>query len=786
MLAPSDVQTRVPILHPANDPPAAPPQSTPPITTANDAIEQATADNGLYGDTHPQTIDNLHASREQAIERANREARWGDISQIQQAYAQAEAQLNDANDDYVARTTVDDVRDKLASLENPDDWADPSYAQQQNLQIIADATELLANATEGMDDPAAAAALIKQVWGELQQAAQDNYNYGASFENKALLEQTGRLAATAQAAGNTELFDQLVSDAESNPAMLYVTPDEYGVSQMTLDPKAAMQGLPLYLAMAEKARADGAEAPYALVDDILSYNDSQIHDLTEQYVEHTRELNWLIANQGRTASPEQLQQAVDHYVSNQSEEWRSTYDSLQQQLADHGEQLLDAMSQISKQVSDPAAAAQLIETLGASPEAQFALQTALDQNPALASEAKVTVLRDWLAEASTAGGGGAKAPTDIARALGTAYLRTQVSDAISAGLNPDGTPDPERMLRELDKLKQQPGLAKSLGMSPAALNDAIDQLGTLNSEIASGRVQTPEQLRSFLDTQIRGSASTNPEAFGADTPQGQLFRGLASTVGALSFAKATETALDDPNFINIANASVQGADVAQQVLQLGTAAGQVSETGAFGRYAGNSGVTKLIGSVGVALTAIGAVQAFEQGDVLQGSLQTVSALGASVAILGAGSSAGPVGLIVGGVAALASLGVSAFREKQDADKYQTDDAKRFLQDVGFNSEAADILYDNSGEGHSPVPLLVQYCADMGLTPEQTTDFINSLASEYDGAHLETFRATAHKLLDDVDGDVSKRGESWRNDDLKDFIEPKIFLWAAANGVRLPG
>lgn len=773
---------------PPPPPPPPPPRDPAPrplsqqIKTADDAITQTTTDNGLYGQTHPDTIQNLHDSRDAAIERANQAKDWSGIHQIEQAYQQAEDKLDAANDQYVTRTVADDVRGQLGQLEDPSKWAQPATAQQQNLGKIATAMETLANGVKGMDDPAAKTALVDNVLGDLQGAIQQNYNSGASFENKSILEQTGRLAAIAKESGNIGLFNKLVDQASSNPALSDVMPDEFGTARMTLDDKASMEGISMYIDLAKRAQVDGASQPFVLVERIISYHNSETTRLTQEYASHTKDLNWHVANLGQNATPENLQKAVDNYLQAQSPEWRSKYESLRGELAEHGQLMLNAANELRTSVPELKAQA-LTETMFSSKESQFAVKLALQENPNLATTPNMVAMRDWMAAAAGGGGSGFKATPQIAQALGTTFLRQQVSSAMMEGINAGGTPDPQRLVSDLEALKS-PGLARSLGLSDQALSNAIDELRTLNTEIANGDARTPEQLRALVD-RLNGDLSTQ-EAFAADTAGGQVFRSLASTVSALSFAKATSMALDDPDFINVVNATAQGFDVAQQISQMGTGAGLISDTSALGRYANSAGVTKLLGSVGVALDVVGAVEAFGEGDALQGALQTTSALGGAVAIFGAGSAWGPAGAIVGGVAALTSLGVSAYREKQEADKYQTDTAKKFMQDVGFNEQTAGILYDTSGEGLSPLPLLTHYAAERGLTPQQTTDFLNSLGTEYGGTLLKNMRDVGHKVLDNVDGDLGRLDSGTPfNSQLQQSFNTRVEIWAAQNGVRLP-
>lgn len=678
-----------------------------------------------------------------------------------------------------------EIRAKLGQLIDPGTYVQPATAHTQNLRTLAEATQLLADTVQGME-PKAAAALVQKLWPDIQARIRSS-DVGASsegdFASKNVLEQMGRIAAVVQQSGNKELFGQLVDDARGLRGYSLVVPGISGTAQMTLDDEASVQGLPLYLELARQAQANGQDAPYALVEKIIGYHNAESARLTQDYNNHIKDLAWHIRNQGQQATPQELQAAINNYVNTQSPEWREKYHALQGQLTQRGEQLLTAVTQLRTTLPE-ADARRLTESILSSKEAQFAIQTALDQNPELASDPNVVADRDWMAKAAESGGSGFKATLQVAQALGTTFLRQTVQRAITNGLDPSGTPDPQRLLTELEGLKNQPGLARSLGLSdPRALDDAITQLQNLNTEIANGNARTPAELQAFLEQQIRPELN-GAEAFGLDRPGGQVFRTLASTVSTLSFAKATQTAFTDPDFVNIVNASAQGVEVAQQISQMGESAGLFNANGRVAGFGNNPGIAKLVGSVGVALDTVGAVQAFGEGDTLQGALQTVSALGGTVAIFGASSWAGPAGAIVAGVASAISLGVSIFRQSEEANKHE-EPGKPFLRDAGYNEQTASILSDSSGEGLSPIPLFAEYGRARGLSPQQTQDFLNYLGTEYNGEHLENMRETAHRILDDIDGDLTKLKGAAFNDKLQAYFNTQLEVWAAQQGISLP-
>jgi hypothetical protein len=86
---------------------------------------------------------------------------------------------------------------------------------------------------------------------------------------------------------------------------------------------------------------------------------------------------------------------------------------------------------------------------------------------------------------------------------------------------------------------------------------------------------------------------------------------------------------------------------------------------------------------------------------------------------------------------------------------------------------------------SPLPLLMKYGAGRGLTPQQIRDLLNSLGSDYGGELLSNMRDVAHKVLDSVDGDLSKLNGAPFNSQLQESFNSRAEIWAQHNGVTLP-
>jgi hypothetical protein len=160
----------------------------------------------------------------------------------------------------------------------------------------------------------------------------------------------------------------------------------------------------------------------------------------------------------------------------------------------------------------------------------------------------------------------------------------------------------------------------------------------------------------------------------------------------------------------------------------------------------------------------------------------VTAAGGFTWALGTSAWSGPVGF---GLTLIGVLGLEAHRSHQESTKYETQTSADFLAHSGLSREAADVLKDQSGEGYSPVPILMRYGELRGLTPQQTVDWINSIARSEDGsAKLGALRDNLHHTLDEIGGDVSQFNATAENDD-QHIWDTEQRPWFARTGVAQP-
>lgn len=446
------------------------------IATADDAIEQAETDTegGLQGETFQETLDNLHRSRDGVVSEARDQGDWGAITRVEQAYAQAEVKLTEQHAQQLLEEVPGRVDATLDGLK-PSAGLEGSAldrVRMDNADVIESAVKQLADAAFEIPDPAAAARLVRGQWPKIEAAldALPDQRSGtqSEFDDKALLEQLGRLGAIAEAGGDDATLEAISDAAPGLPSSGY-----------TLDGSAALQGFALYLDRARSGSEHEMQGLERVIGDIQYSLDQSLTD----YQEHTRDLNWYVANLGAGASQEDLQKAIDTYVGRQSEAWQDHYHELQSRISDQGRQLLAAVDD-ARTTLPQEQAQQVAEQLLGSEAAQFAIRSALDQDPALAADPAVAETRDWLATATS----GMSNVHATAQSLGDAFLRHTVNQALEAGLS--GSADPDAMIHELEALKND-GVARSLGMDPGELDGVIDRLRNIQEGIANDPGMTP-------------------------------------------------------------------------------------------------------------------------------------------------------------------------------------------------------------------------------------------------------------------------------------------------------
>jgi hypothetical protein len=473
----------------------------------------------------------------------------------------------------------------------------------------------------------------------------------------------------------------------------------------------------------------------------------------DEYSAHMEELRWLIDNHGDTMTPEQLNQAIEDYKAEKGDAWVETEERLEAEVAKHGETLLDQLTQLGNFPDQPAEQKALIneqiENILNDDRSYLAIQTALRTNPELLDSPQML---NFLGSQGRLTDRGRK----LAEEVFTQYVQRDILPKFT-----DFKPGDAASMQEVrDSLAQfrDSKFAKLLGVTEGDMNKAIT---AIEASLPTA-TDTPEMIQRKMETlnsdlnALDGNRQSGIRTFSTSTVPGQLLRMIGAAGSAASLYNSARMAGTEPNVENILKATFDAAGLWQRSVEIRSGLNMINPDSFAVRHFDGSlrGGTKLLGAIGAVFDGVNSVQAFAQGDPLMGGIHAATAAGGVTAAFGAGTIAGPIGLGVVILGVGASMIVSEVRE---SNKYDNETSARFLDHSDLDTDVAKALVDQSGDGHSPVPLLVEYAKDKGFDLDNPAhqsafaDWLNNMSPE----QLATLRDNLHHTIDEFGGDATK-------------------------------
>ncbi|UYG02350.1 LysM peptidoglycan-binding domain-containing protein [Halomonas sp. LR3S48] len=473
------------------------------------------------------------------------------------------------------------------------------------------------------------------------------------------------------------------------------------------------------------------------------FRDGTIAEQADDYHEHLDELSFLILNGGAAMTEEQLEAAIDDYIAS-NPDWEAEFQALQEQLADSGAGLLEQIEQLQALPDGVRADHQArIDALLDDPNAQLAVSTALQERPELVKGESGDALIETFNELGITG------DHPLAVSLAGAYLRENV--ILPAGdIDPSDAQSLEEARTRLDEtLRDNPGLAELLGTTADELDELADAFEPLIPEFTDDF--DPQRYGIDVARNLNNTLDKTNEIF-RDSPYNRAFRASALSIVGSGLANAIDAYGDDPSLRSALQVSIEtarvGVDGAQLVDALLTG-GEGSRVTPGLKLGG-----KFVHLFGAGLAGVDALVRLNEGDVVGAGLNAAVAGGVGYAVFGSSSLAGPVGFGIATLATLVQFGRDAYLNAQHNSRFETQATADFLAHAGFSEEAAQVLIDQSGGGHSAVPLLIRYGELHGLSPEQTVEWINAIAEGENGTTmLAALRDNLHNTLDEFDGDI---------------------------------
>jgi hypothetical protein len=499
-------------------------------------------------------------------------------------------------------------------------------------------------------------------------------------------------------------------------------------------------------------------------------NQASTNAAVDAYSLHMEEMRWLIDNHGATMTPDQLEQAITDYKAEKGDAWVAEEQRLEAEVVAQGEDLLNQVSQLGNVPQEPAEQKAMvnaeIETILNDDKSYLAIQTALRTNPELL-DSPATL--NFLGETGRLTDRGRKLAEEVVTQLVQRDILPKFENFI---------PESEAgRLAIRDSLAEfrDGKIAKLIGVTEGDMNKAINAIeaslpaaGDTQDMIIDKMAKLDQDLVKLDSSQPSGVRS-----FSNSTVPGQLLRMIGAAGSAAGLYNSARAAGTEPNVENILKATFDGVGLWQRSVEIRSGLGMMDGDSFAVRHFDGSvrGGTKLLGVISAVFDGVNSVQAFAQGDPLMGGIHGVTAAGGVIAALGTGTILGPIGLGVVILGVGASMIVSDVRE---SNKYDNETSERFLAHSGFSPEASQALVDQSGDGYSPVPILLEYADAKGYDMENANhreafvNWLNAMSPD----QLATLRDNLHHTIDDFGGDAAKLEQTAPDD--ADYTEPSLY------------
>ncbi|APG93790.1 LysM peptidoglycan-binding domain-containing protein [Sinorhizobium americanum] len=510
---------------------------------------------------------------------------------------------------------------------------------------------------------------------------------------------------------------------------------------------------------AESAPASPDFVVQSIVPHVKQYASANVNQDVIAYSAHMQELQWLVSNHGSTMTPEQLSKAIDDYRKEKGSQWAETEQRLEDNIAASGEKLLQQLTALGNLPPQLASQRQAVDDeigrILSDEKTAMAVEIAMKKNPALLDSPAVLNLMGYQARLTDRG-------RKLAEEATTQIIRHKVLPSF-ADLQSGGPGALAKAKVALEELKDGK-LSQMLGIPKADMDRAIDAVAKSLPEPG----ETVEQSRAKMAT-LNGDlndlkSSSGVRSFANTTGPGQMLRliGLAAT-GA-SVANSATAAQTNPTLRNNLKVVIDAVGLGQRTVEILGGMDHLNADSAAVKHFGSSSrpAVKFLGALSGGFDAWVAFDYFKAGDPLMGSLSAAAAGGTIMAALGTGTMFGPAGLVIVGAAVVGQMIVA---DTRDSNKYMTDTSKRFLAHSGLNETATGALIDQSGDGHSPVPILARYAELKGFRLDQPADrrrfidWLNGMPKE----GLEKLRDNLHHSLDAFGGDPAKLAASADSD-----------------------
>ncbi|MEP7456704.1 LysM peptidoglycan-binding domain-containing protein [Phyllobacterium sp. SB3] len=505
-------------------------------------------------------------------------------------------------------------------------------------------------------------------------------------------------------------------------------------------------GLDFPLARAATTAGSSTYLESTILPSVVEFSKGSVNGSVDQYSTHMQELQWLISNHGATMTPEQLEKAIADYETEKGQGWKDQKLALENDVAAKGNQLLNQLSQLGslppELASQQGKVDEKIKEILSDDKSVMAMQVALKNDPALLDKPAVVSLLSQQARLTDRG-------RKLAEEAMTQIVRRTVLPSFG-NLNPNDPASIERAKAGITSLQNSPA-AKLLGIPDDEFKKALKAVEESLPAAGDTEVDMVQKLKN-LDAKLTDT-NDGMKSFKNTTVPGQMLRLIGLAAVGVGLASTLSKTGQGP--LMKFKVFIDAAGVAQRSIELLNGFQQINPDSLAVKHFGSSSTTaaKWLGSVGASFDLVLATRSYTGGDWQMGTLQAAAGVGGIIAAFGTGSMAGPVGLVIVGAAVIGQMLLTNTRE---SNIYMTDTSMRFLQHSQLSQETSKALVDQSGEGFSPVPLLMKYAEMKGYKLDQPADlqrfvsWLNAIPQD----KLATLRDNLHHTLDGLNGDIS--------------------------------
>ncbi len=338
--------------------------------------------------------------------------------------------------------------------------------------------------------------------------------------------------------------------------------------------------------------------------------------------------------------------------------------------------------------------------------------------------------------------------------------------ALRAGIDPTDRTGPGQLKQRLQaRLATMPDeVYNGLGVSRSSFERALGIIdGNLPTPADSVAVTVAKLQR--IDEQLRGITGLPGDLLQDDSAGMRALRSLGAAAGAVALGDALREAIANPDAQAYVSLMSEVANMSKSSAETLVALNRANPAGIFGFLAGQSEthavasraanrVLGIVGAAGDAANIIESLTAKGGPDYAKAGLYSLGLAGTGLMAVSSTALAAGVGapLVIASV-----LGVAQYEHVQQSNEFDHAGTRQALEAMRFDKDAADSLADQSGEGYSAVAPLFAYGEARGLTPEQTRNWINGIATRVNGApsKLDLLRDNLHHTLDEINGDLSQ-------------------------------